>query len=71
MASWWQEPNVPRDGFTVFAAQQLNAVIPVDETATEREARIVVQRQHMLSTLIGMQQGKSNHGLRHANVVSN
>ena len=55
----------PREGFTAYMAKALNAPVKVNEVGD----RIVVQRQHLMSTLIGLGQNRQTEGLRHANVV--
>lgn len=63
--SWWL--NAPPDNFTSFASVQLNAPVKVDDA----HLRIEVQRQQLLSALIGLRENRPTSGVRHANVVSN
>lgn len=62
-SSWWA--TAPRDGFTIFCSQQMNVVVPVDDV-TDRETQVIVKRQHVLATLIGLHQAKVNAGIKHA-----
>lgn len=69
MPSWWQGEDVPRVGFTQFAAKRLNADVQLDDVS-DTEFSVIVKRQQVLSALIGIQQGKRTAGICHANVVS-
>lgn len=68
--SWWQGDDVPRVGFTAFAAKTLEQSIPIDQTSSDSEAQIIQRRQDVLMTLVGIRTATSNRAVRHANVVS-
>lgn len=67
MSAFWI--NAPRDGFTAFAAQTLNAPVPVDDV-TDREVQVIQQRHEWLQVVTGAKRATPNHAIRSAVVVS-
>lgn len=61
--SFWTRPNLPRDGFTKFAADEMKVVVPVDDVS-DREAQLLIERQHVHSALIGLGRYRSTVGVR-------
>lgn len=65
--SFWLRPDLPREGFTKYAADEMRVLVPMGDAGD----RIVAERKHQLSILIGMAKAKQTGGVRHAHVVSN
>ncbi len=65
-AAFWI--GAPREGFTEFCARMCDVAIPVEDV-TEQEAQIILRRQDVLATLIGIQQATSNQAIRSAVIV--